>query len=103
MINVNSFSGRNYETQTIQFVGNSKVRTAPQNLVGLMQTHGFRFSTSAQIDGQWVMEYTRIVTRSESMPTKMIEKLGSQFKAIKNMDSVLINSKAVFAHQATAS
>jgi len=94
-----NFNSRRFVTQTIQFTGNSQVRTAPEQSVQLMSVHGFRFNTSANVNGAWVMEYTRIVNSFEAVSSKFMEKLGAQFSVINNKDSVLLNHDVKFTGQ----
>lgn len=85
---MNNVIGRKFSTQTIQFTGNRKVRTASSKEVNLMQAHGFRFNTSEKVGDYWVMEYTRIVTSFETVSKALMEKLGKQYALVSNKDAL---------------
>lgn len=79
---------RTYSSQIIQFTGSSARRRPTEQQVNLMQMHGFRLNTSEKIKDRWVIEYTRIVTRAESVSKGMLDKLGANFKNIVEKDSI---------------
>jgi len=54
-----------------------------------MQMHGFRLNTSEKIEDRWVIEYSRIITRAESVPKGMLDKLGGNFRTIVEKDSIV--------------
>lgn len=85
---MNNIIGRRFSTQTIQFTGNRKVRTASSKEVNLMQAHGFRFNASEKVGDYWVMEYTRIVTSFETVSKALMEKLGKQYVVVSNKDAL---------------
>tara|TARA_R110001583_G_scaffold174017_3_gene328239 strand:+ start:6853 stop:7131 length:279 start_codon:yes stop_codon:yes gene_type:complete len=88
---------RTYTSQVIQFKGTTGIRRPNEQQISLMQMHGFRFNTSEKIGSHWVMEYTRIVTRFESVSKKVLEKLGKNFKEISSKESVLSRSVSASA------
>lgn len=93
---------RTYTSQIIQFVGTVGTRRPAEQQINLMQMHGFRFNTSEKNGDHWTMEYTRIVTRFETVSKKMVEKLGANFKTINNKDSVVFNADASTSTSASA-
>lgn len=82
---------RTYNSQIIQFNGTTGTRRPNEQQVNLMQMHGFRFNTSEKAGSHWVMEYTRIVTRFETISKSMLEKLGKNFKEISKKESVVFS------------
>jgi hypothetical protein len=84
---------RTYTSQVIQFKGTKGLRRPNEKQVMLMQTHGFQFNTSEKVGDHWVIEYSRVVTRFETVSKKFLETLGKNFTKIDPKESIMFAPK----------